>query len=166
MLRLAVFCRRLQIEEEAHPHHPGFGNRVARLGAYAANEYVHGLQLATLGTVAFAVLALSLSFGFAVAPHRDDGAPDEDKDKRKPKRKATKPKRKPKPKPKRKFDSAATVSETMCFMGATGQPSTCVRPMFVLLSQSILVHAQIARRRHSPLKSRRGCSAARAGLSA
>jgi hypothetical protein len=177
MLRLAVFCRRLQIEEEAHPHHPGFGNRVARLGAYAANEYVHGLQLATLGTVAFAVLALSLSFGFAVAPHRDDGAPDEDKDKRKPKRKAkrkankpkrkaTKPKRKPKPKPKRKFDSAATVSETMCFMGATGQPSTCVRPMFVLLSQSILVHAQIARQRHSPSKSRRGCSVARAGLSA
>ena len=96
MLRLAVFCRRLQIEEEAHPHHPGFGNHVARLGAYAANEYVHGLQLATLGTVAFAVLALSLSFGFAVAPHRDDGAPDEDKDKGKPKRKSDKPKRKPK----------------------------------------------------------------------
>ena len=44
----------------------------------------------------FAVLALSLSFGFAVAPHRDDGAPDEDKDKGKPKRKSDKPKRKPK----------------------------------------------------------------------
>ena len=42
MLRLAVFCRRLQIEEEAHPHHPDFGNHVARLGAYAANEYVQG----------------------------------------------------------------------------------------------------------------------------
>ena len=44
----------------------------------------------------FAVLALSLSFGFAVAPHRDDGAPDEDKDKGKPNRKSDKPKRKPK----------------------------------------------------------------------